>query len=45
MLKELHEYSDALSDFRKIYESFPLNKHIERKITTIRSKIDECMLK
>ena len=47
-LMELHKYADALDHLKKslkIYDKFLLNEHIYSKTTSIRCKIDKCLLK
>ena len=47
-LMELQEYADALNRFKEsleTYRKFPLNKNVASKFESIRSKIDECLLK
>ena len=47
-LIKLQEYADALNSLKEsleIYKKLPLNEHIASKIESIRSKIDECLLK
>ena len=44
----LQEYADALSclkQARNVYRKFPPNKHITKKLASISSNIDECILK